>query len=111
MIYNGCDVGLNTCSGEGFGLTNLEHGILGKPQIVSGVPALKETLGTHGIIIEPAATTMVSNFESHGGEIYIFDPNDFAAALFNVYNFYTESDRLKTHIEENYNWEKILSIL
>ena len=111
LIYNGCDVGLNTCSGEGFGLTNLEHGILGKPQIVSGVPALKETLGTHGVIIEPVTTTMVSNFESHGGEIYIFDPNDFAAALFNVYNFYTESDRLKTHIEENYNWEKILSIL
>jgi hypothetical protein len=111
LIYNASDVGLNTCCGEGFGLTNLEHGILGKPQIVSGVPALKETLGNHGIIIEPVAKPMVSNHESHGGEIYIFNPDDFANALFNVYKFYTESDKLKIHIEENYNWEKILSIL
>ena len=111
LIYNACDVGLNTCCGEGFGLTNMEHGILGKPQIVSGVPALKETLGNHGIIIEPVAKTMVSNMESHGGEIWIFDPDDFVDALFNVYKFYTESDKLKTHIEENYNWETLLTIL
>ena len=92
-------------------MTNLEHGILCKPQIVSGVPALKETLGRHGIIIEPVAKTMIANFESHGGEIYIFNPDDFADALFNVYKFYTESDKLKILLEENYNWEKILSIL
>ena len=32
-LYNSCDIGINTCVGEGFGLCNLEHASLGKPQI------------------------------------------------------------------------------
>jgi glycosyltransferase involved in cell wall biosynthesis len=111
LIYNACDVGINTCCGEGFGLTNMEHGILGKPQIVSGVPALKETLGKHAIIIEPKIKMTMSNFESHGGEFELCDSQDFANALFNVYNFYSESENLKNHIQEKYNWEKILMFI
>jgi glycosyltransferase involved in cell wall biosynthesis len=111
LIYNACDVGINTCCGEGFGLTNLEHGILGKPQIVSGVPALQETLRDHGIIINPTQRMTISNFESHGGEICIFNPYDFAEQLFNIFKFYTESTNLKTHIENNYNWENVYKTL
>jgi glycosyltransferase involved in cell wall biosynthesis len=111
LIYNACDVGINTTCGEGFGLTNMEHGILGKPQIVSGVPALKETLGKHAIIIEPKIKMTMSNFESHGGEFELCDSQDFANALFNVYNFYSESENLKNHIQEKYNWEKILMFI
>jgi len=112
VIYNACDVGLNTCSGEGFGLTNLEHGLLKKPQIVSGVPSLKETLGNHGIIIEPLQTTItVSNFESHGGELCIFDKTHFADQLFNVYKFYTESEKLKNHIETTFKWDIVYETL
>lgn len=107
LIYNACDVGLNTCCGEGFGLTNVEHGVLGKQQIVSGVPALKETLGNHAIIIEPKVTMTISNFESHGGEIMICDPDDFADALFSVY----KKMDLKSHIENNYNWVNSLKMI
>jgi len=86
-LYNACDVGMNTCCGEGFGLTTAEHACFGKPQIVSGVPALRETLGnTFAHIIEPTCITTMSRFENHGGEIAHFNPSDFAVALHSVYN-------------------------
>jgi glycosyltransferase involved in cell wall biosynthesis len=88
VLYNAADVGLNTCCGEGFGLTNMEHACLGKFQIVSGVPAFKELLSNHdAIIVEPKVWTVVSRFESHGGDIAVFDPFEFAGALDYVFNF------------------------
>ena len=85
-LYNACDVGMNTCCGEGFGLTTAEHACFGKPQIVSGVPALVETLGNFAYIIKPKLVTSVSRFENHGGEIAHFDSSDFAVALNTVYH-------------------------
>lgn len=41
-LYCACEVGVNTCIGEGFGLTSLEHACLGCPQVVVDVGALKE---------------------------------------------------------------------
>jgi len=88
VLYNAADVGLNTCCGEGFGLTNMEHACLGKFQIVSGVPAFKELLTNHdAIIVDPKVWTVVSRFESHGGDIAVFDPYDFAGALDYIFNF------------------------
>lgn len=80
LLYNGCDVGLNTCCGEGFGLTNAEHSTLGKMQIVSAVPALKEIL-PGALLVEPKCWTHMSRFEKHGGMIALFDHMDFAAAM------------------------------
>jgi hypothetical protein len=85
-LYNACDVGLNTCCGEGFGLTTAEHACFGKPQIVSGVPALRETLGNFARVVEPVVTTTMSRFENHGGEIAHFNPSDFAKALDEVFH-------------------------
>jgi len=50
-IYNACDVGLNTCLGEGWSLTNMEHAITGAPQIVPGHSALKELYNDCGLLI------------------------------------------------------------
>lgn len=86
ILYNACDVGLNTCCGEGFGLTNAEHISFGKPQVVSGVHALKEVLKDHAVFVEPQVWTTMSRFENHGGEIAIFDPSDFAKALNGIYH-------------------------
>jgi len=88
ILYNASDVGLNTCCGEGFGLTNMEHACLGKFQVVSAVPAFKETLSNHdAILIEPKVWTVVSRFESHGGDIAVMDPMDFANALDYLFNY------------------------
>lgn len=88
-LYNACDVGLNTCCGEGFGLTTAEHACFGKPQIVAGVPALRETLGNFAHVVEPAIISTMSRFENHGGEIAHFNPTDFAKALHDVYHTHT----------------------
>jgi len=104
LIYNASDVGLNTCCGEGFGLTNTEHATFGKHQIVSGVPAIKETLGKFSCatIIEPKMWTSMSRFENHGGDIALFDYHDFALAL----NEYYHTGRNKTDVIEvpNFPW-------
>jgi hypothetical protein len=84
-LYNACDVGINTCCGEGFGLTNAEHSTLGKPQIVSGIPALKEIL-PDAFHVAPKCYTHVSRFEKHGGLIAHFDYQDFADAMNAVYH-------------------------
>ena len=114
IIYNSCDVGLNTCCGEGFGLVNMEHVSLGKPQILSGVPAFMETLGRdgHAYIIEPVAWNAVPMYESHGGEIATFRPEDFAAAVKHVYT-HRDNPRsdTRTHIETTYCWERTYEAL
>lgn len=42
MIYNACDVGINTSSGEGWGLVTHEHAACAVPQIVPGHSACNE---------------------------------------------------------------------
>jgi len=33
VLYNACDVGINTCEGEGYGLCQIEHLAVGAPQV------------------------------------------------------------------------------
>jgi glycosyltransferase involved in cell wall biosynthesis len=42
LIYNACDVGLNTARAEGFGLVSFEHAATGAAQIVPSVGACAE---------------------------------------------------------------------
>jgi len=52
-MYNAGDVGISTTRGEGFGLTPVEHMYLNRPQVVTGIPALKETMGPYAHFVEP----------------------------------------------------------
>ena len=111
-IYNMGDVGMNTCCGEGFGLTTLEHVYFNRPQIVSGVPALKETLGNFARFVEPILWTTVSCFESHSGDIAYVDPKEFTKHLTYLYenrDTYTQDSR--THVKNNYSWENVYKVL
>ena len=42
QVYNACDIGINTCMGEGWGLVNFEHAATGKAQVVPDHTSLKE---------------------------------------------------------------------
>ena len=42
LLYNACDVGINTAASEGFGMISFEHAATGAPQIVPG----------HGVCLE-----------------------------------------------------------
>ena len=45
LLYNACDVGINTSMGEGWGLVTIEHGAAGAPQIVPDHTACAELWG------------------------------------------------------------------
>jgi hypothetical protein len=45
LVYNTCDVGVNTCIGEGWGLVNFEHAATRTAQIVPDHTSLKEIFG------------------------------------------------------------------
>ncbi|HEX8198059.1 MAG TPA: glycosyltransferase [Pyrinomonadaceae bacterium] len=42
LLYNACDVGLNTAMGEGFGLVSFEHALTEAPQIIPAHTGLRE---------------------------------------------------------------------
>jgi D-inositol-3-phosphate glycosyltransferase len=55
LIYNACDVGVNTSDGEGWGLVSFEHASCRKPQVVPEHTACKDIWGHAGELIKIAA--------------------------------------------------------
>lgn len=116
-LYNMCDVGMNTCVGEGFGLCNLEHGGIGKPQVVSKVGALKDIFtNDRGTLIEPRAKLYIADtMDVHGGYIHICSALDFSDALHKYYHDRTlasaHGTQASAHILANYEWTQVLSTL
>jgi glycosyltransferase involved in cell wall biosynthesis len=51
MLYNACEVGINTGLGEGFGLPNAEHAATGAIQIVPNHSALTDLYEDCGILV------------------------------------------------------------
>jgi len=114
-LYNACDIGLNTCIGEGFGLCNLEHASLGKPQIISNVGGLSDIFSNdYAILCNPVESIYVSNSQDyHGGYIKICLTTDFTNAMvkyFDNKNLINLHGQLcKKILNKKYNWEMILS--
>jgi hypothetical protein len=105
-------VGINTCCGEGYGMTNMEHALYGKPQVVSGVPSVKEVLGDVAWVVEPKLWTTVSKFESHGGEIAMHDYKDYSDALYHLYTQgFSNGQKYIDHVKAHGDWEKNLKPL
>jgi len=114
MLYNACDVGINTCLGEGFGLCNLEHACIGKPQIISKVGALADIFtNNYATLIEPKTDLYLASLtEGHEGYIKITDSSDFAEALD---KYYSNRDLARYHgglaqsvLTKKYEWKHIL---
>jgi glycosyltransferase involved in cell wall biosynthesis len=119
-MYNACDVGINTCLGEGFGLCNFEHASLGAPQVVSAVGGLVDIFGARdgtgpfAELIEPVATLYsVGMLNINNGFARICRSEDFADALTRLYRnpIYRArlGDSAAAHIKVNYNWDDILA--
>jgi glycosyltransferase involved in cell wall biosynthesis len=54
LLYNSCDVGINTSLGEGWGLVSFEHGASGAAQIVPDHSACSELWNGRAELIPPA---------------------------------------------------------
>jgi glycosyltransferase involved in cell wall biosynthesis len=117
LLYNATDVGLNTGMGEGFGLCQLEHAALGKPQIVSKVGALADIFADGGaILVEPNAWIRASNtLDEHSGDLGICAAADFTAAMS---RYFHDSKKREEDgmwgaqvLPARYAWSKVLGTL
>lgn len=117
-IYNACDIGINTCIGEGFGLCNMEQAGLDIPQIVTETGGLidifKPFCNGFPMLVKPVTTIHISKLQdSHGGYIDITNPDDFVKSLQYYYDnpekrIY-DGFKLGKYIRQKYNWDLILS--
>jgi glycosyltransferase involved in cell wall biosynthesis len=113
-LYNACDVGINTCVGEGFGLCSFEHIYLGKPQAVTHTGAHKDIFkGYNEFTINPITDYYISSqTDDHVGFIEICNPEDFAQKLDTLYKYYKKyeiiSQKFSNNMMKKYSWESIL---
>ena len=113
-LYNACDVGLNTCLGEGFGLCNLEQACVGKPQIVSKVSGLADIFqSAYATLISPQIDLYLSALtEEHQGYIQICSSQAVADAMERYYLDRPLANRhgalAQTVLTKKYEWAGIL---
>lgn len=82
LIYNACDVGINTSMCEGWGLVSFEHAATGAAQIVPRHTACEELWAGSALMLEPSVSIVhPATLE----EAFVVAPSTVAAALERVY--------------------------
>jgi glycosyltransferase involved in cell wall biosynthesis len=114
VLYNACDIGINTCIGEGFGLCNAEHASVDRPQVVTNVGGLRDIFAPFPImLVDPVAVITVPNKQDdHNGDAHICKAEDFAQRIHHLYTHPEEREelgrRVGEHIRQTYDWDKLL---
>lgn len=112
-IYNIADLGLQTSTGEGFGLTNFEMGSLGIPQVVPNNSASGELFGDIGVVVEPIMKDIAIGTNT---EFSLVHPHDVANAMERLYTDSEYYDRVaiataNKFSSDIYNWDNIANKL
>lgn len=114
VLYNACDIGLNTCEGEGWGLCQSEHAAVGCPQVVPKLGGMQEFLTPqNSILIDPKWRYYIDKQrDGIGGIAEVGDPKDYADA---IWKYYTNPKLVEMHgrrarkdILENFRWETMV---
>ena len=117
ILYNCCDVGLNTADGEGFGLCGFEGLAVGRAQVSSYVGGMREFLNeTISILVKPKVNIYLDNKSNGiGGVAEICEPKDFADAFWKYFSnpelMNKHATRGRQHILTNYRWESMIQYL
>jgi len=117
ILYNACDVGLNTADGEGFGLCGFEGLAIGKAQISSYVGGMREFLNDNiSILVKPKLNIYLDTKNNGiGGVAELCDPHDFAEAFWKYFSspelMQKHAARGRQHIMTNYRWETMIEYL
>jgi glycosyltransferase involved in cell wall biosynthesis len=116
LLYNACDVGLNTCDGEGFGLCQFEHLALMKPQVAPNVGGFREFLNPqNAILIEPKWRYYIDSVrDGIGGMAEVGDLKEYADGLWKYYQnlLLTKKHgrRGRDEILQHYRWESMVDV-
>jgi len=114
VLYNSCDIGLNTCEGEGFGLCQIEHMAVGCPQVVQKIGGMQEFLNNdNSILVDSKWRYYIDKHrDGIGGIAEVGDPKDFADA---IWTYYTDKKKLDKHgkagrinILQHYRWTTVV---
>jgi glycosyltransferase involved in cell wall biosynthesis len=117
IMYNACDIGVNTCEGEGFGLCQFEHLAVGCPQVAANIGGFREFLHKeNSTVVEPKWFYYVDKVrDGIGGYAEVSDPKDVADA---IWKYYTSPKLVIQHgyngrkeILQHYSWETMVQIL
>lgn len=108
-IYNACDVGINTSTGEGWGLVACEHGSTGAAQIVPGFSACKELFEDCGVLLENGEPFILDGICTTG---YLVTAQEVANKLELLYNNRELINKLgnatlEKFAREEYSWDFI----
>ncbi|HMV84454.1 MAG TPA: glycosyltransferase family 4 protein [Blastocatellia bacterium] len=86
LIYNACDVGINTSTAEGWGLVSFEHAAAGAAQIVPRHSACAELWQdesqSNALLLEPAMSLIYEKILTEG---WLVTPESVAEALEQLY--------------------------
>jgi glycosyltransferase involved in cell wall biosynthesis len=109
LIYNACDVGLNTSSAEGWGLPSFEHAAAGGAQVVPRHSACAELWEGAAVMLEPALKIINEKVLT---EAWLVPPEGVAAALERLYRdreFLAEmaARAYRNATRAEYRWEAI----
>jgi glycosyltransferase involved in cell wall biosynthesis len=117
ILYNACDVGLNSADGEGFGLCGFEGLALGKAQISAYVGGMREFLNDNiALLVKPKINIYLDNKSNGiGGVAELTDPHDYAEAFWKYFSspelVEKHGYRGRQHIITNYKWENMVDYL
>ena len=103
VLYNACDVGINTGLGEGFGLPNAEHAATGAVQIVPDHSALTELYQDCGILVPAKILFSIDGICTTAKMITV---EDVVAALELVYKDKALLEKHSNLCYEKFNSEK-----
>lgn len=109
LIYNACDVGFTTSTGEGWGLVSFEHAATGAPQIIPSHTALKELWIESAEMVNPSYRLTYPGNLTHA---WMIQPEDMAYAMEKLYSDKTHYNSVakkcyENSQNENYNWDAI----
>lgn len=114
ILYNACDIGINTCEGEGFGLCQFEHAAVGCPQVCPNIGGFKEYLhNKNSVLVEPKWNYYIDKQrDGIGGFAEIGDINDY---IDGIWKYYTNPNLVSKHgstarkeILQHYRWETMV---
>jgi glycosyltransferase involved in cell wall biosynthesis len=109
VIYNACDVGINTANGEGWGLVSFEHASCKKPQVLPNHTSFSDIWKKSACLADIAAWIYDKDL---GVERGIVDVKDMAAMLTKLYEdkgFYNDVAESCFKVTQNpaYHWDRI----
>src|ERR1051326_3667890 len=109
LLYNACDVGINTTTGEGWGMPSFEHAATRAAQIVPRHTSLADLWKDAAEFVEP---TMTLTYPGNLTHAHIVTPEGVAAALQHLYENRGHREALAAAAYQNatrpeFNWNSI----